>query len=381
MRVRFGVWVLIVMLSTTAHAAAQTSCAALVDSAVNTVGNNCLNLAIGQACYGFEHMEPTFADDVNDTVFGSPAHRTDTSRLQGVTTLPVNETQTAWGVAALGIADAANVGTVFLVMGDTSLQGVDDTFADFRFRTNPDETLCHTEAPSLVALRTLDNTAANLQINGETVRVSGVVTLRWQSPNSLAATVHRGQLELTSRDTQAAQAGETLSAVIDNDGNILFWSAPSPADDTERAAASPVARLYTAMGFPTEITPAGCTYTVQEGDTLYKIGRRYGQTVDEIAAANNITNPDVISAGQVLTVPCVEVENVTSNPAPAPGNTNSTDTEQATCDFTYVFESDDTLQGIASIFGTSADAIANANDFAPGQVPGIGQDILIPCAP
>ncbi len=45
------------------------------------------------------------------------------------------------------------------------------------------------------------------------------------------------------------------------------------------------------------------TYTVRTGDTLYKIARRFGTSVESLLQANNIANPDVIYAGQVLTIP------------------------------------------------------------------------------
>ena len=50
----------------------------------------------------------------------------------------------------------------------------------------------------------------------------------------------------------------------------------------------------------------GNTYTVVEGDWLSKIaGRAYGDimTFDRIAKANNISNPDLIEPGLVLTIP------------------------------------------------------------------------------
>lgn len=46
----------------------------------------------------------------------------------------------------------------------------------------------------------------------------------------------------------------------------------------------------------------GRTYVVRYGDTLSGIARRYGTTVSQLAAANGIENPDLIYAGEVLTV-------------------------------------------------------------------------------
>lgn len=45
------------------------------------------------------------------------------------------------------------------------------------------------------------------------------------------------------------------------------------------------------------------SYTVQPGDNLYRIALRYGLTVDELAAANDIRNPHRLLAGQVLVIP------------------------------------------------------------------------------
>jgi len=44
-------------------------------------------------------------------------------------------------------------------------------------------------------------------------------------------------------------------------------------------------------------------YTVKSGDSLYSIARKYGVAWESIAAANNITSPYVLSVGQHLTVP------------------------------------------------------------------------------
>lgn len=43
-------------------------------------------------------------------------------------------------------------------------------------------------------------------------------------------------------------------------------------------------------------------YRVQQGDTLYRIGQRFGQSVATLSAWNNLTNPNQIRLGQLLRV-------------------------------------------------------------------------------
>lgn len=49
--------------------------------------------------------------------------------------------------------------------------------------------------------------------------------------------------------------------------------------------------------------PSGFWYTVQRGDTLYSIARRYGVSVSTLASVNHLSNPDYIVVGQKLLIP------------------------------------------------------------------------------
>jgi peptidoglycan hydrolase-like protein with peptidoglycan-binding domain len=59
-------------------------------------------------------------------------------------------------------------------------------------------------------------------------------------------------------------------------------------------------------------------YVVQTGDTLFTIAQRFGTTVEAIVRANNLTNPDVIFVGQVLTIPTGTTPPVPVPPTPVP---------------------------------------------------------------
>jgi len=50
----------------------------------------------------------------------------------------------------------------------------------------------------------------------------------------------------------------------------------------------------------------GPTYIIQPGDTLGVVAAKFGVTVDEIIAANQIANPNILSAGQPIIIPGLE---------------------------------------------------------------------------
>ena len=49
-------------------------------------------------------------------------------------------------------------------------------------------------------------------------------------------------------------------------------------------------------------TNATVIYTVQRGDTLYAIAKKFGTTVDAIVKKNKIANPNLIYVGQKLMI-------------------------------------------------------------------------------
>ena len=78
-------------------------------------------------------------------------------------------------------------------------------------------------------------------------------------------------------------------------------------------------QTLTLPGAPTTTADTGTagTHTVQRGDTLTGIARRYGVSVTAIAAANDLSDRDVVKTGEELTIPGVEAASSAIEAAPA----------------------------------------------------------------
>lgn len=104
------------------------------------------------------------------------------------------------------------------------------------------------------------------------------------------------------------------------------------------------------------------TYVVQSGDTLSAIGARFGVAWQDIAAANNIAGPNYnIYRGQQLVIP-----GVSTTPTPA------------TPSRTHTVQSGETLYSIAVQYGTTVQAILEANNLSNPNLIYKGQVLNIP---
>lgn len=104
------------------------------------------------------------------------------------------------------------------------------------------------------------------------------------------------------------------------------------------------------------------TYTVQAGDTLYSIARRFNISVNELKAINNLTSNN-LSIGQVLIIS----EDV--NIPPTPDNA-----------IVYIVKPGDTLYRIAREYNVTVSDIIDLNNLGT-TVLTVGQQLLIPNQP
>jgi lysozyme len=96
------------------------------------------------------------------------------------------------------------------------------------------------------------------------------------------------------------QPGETLQIIASYYGTT--WRAIATANNIPNPN-----RIYVGqrlvIPWPGSVVPPASTYTVQRGDTLSGIAARFNTTWQTLAQLNNIANPRHIYPGQVLVLP------------------------------------------------------------------------------
>lgn len=213
---------------------------------------------------------------------------------------------------------------------------------------------------------------------------------------------------LIARQTQPAAGQESSS-----DG--------SPADDAVgvvQATRAPIIR---------ETIPPGedCVHEIRAGETLFQLSLAYGVTVDAIAEASDIVDPDRISVGQQVTIPQCGTTGFIPPPTSLPTATfvalaitpttvpgeleiaSNDDTRtalveqaqealldnaladplesfsaqlsgEATPSRSYTVQQNDTLFEIAATFGTTVDVLAALNNIADVDSLNAGDVLEIP---
>ena len=100
------------------------------------------------------------------------------------------------------------------------------------------------------------------------------------------------------------------------------------------------------------------TYTVQKGDTLYKIANKYNTTVENLKNLNNL-NTNILSIGQVIKIPTKDIEEIESSSY-----------------LEYIVKPGDTLYKISKDNNISIQDIINKNNLV-STILQVGQKIML----
>ncbi len=123
--------------------------------------------------------------------------------------------------------------------------------------------------------------------------------------------------------------------------------------------------VLVAFVLPTAAHAQGQIHYVQRGDTLYSIARWYGTSVTAIMNANGLSNPNFIWVGQRLVIPGGGSSGGSGGSSGSGGGS------------VHVVRWGETMYSIARRYGTSVQAIMNANGLSNPNFIYAGQRLII----
>jgi LysM repeat protein len=189
-------------------------------------------------------------------------------------------------------------------------------------------------------------------------------------------------------EEQNGSTTPTLQLITPGFSSLITPDTPTPlpmetleAGSDLNMGATPEVGGFDASGNPEEtlVSGADCTYTVESGDSLYRIAVLNDTTVDAMMDANPDLTGDapVLQPGQVLKLPdCIPGE---SSPTPTPTEEEGGSGSQAEgTQQVYIVKSGDTMGAIATRFGVTVNALMAANNLDNPNVLSIGQSLIIP---
>ena len=194
----------------------------------------------------------------------------------------------------------------------------------------------------------------NAYVNGVKTQLPGLVRRR-QAELEL---FNKGINNVTSNSgrvknadgTYTVKPGDTLGSIADEFGynyeDLAKWSNIS---DANCISVGQIIRFSA----PVTTTNSTNTYTVVSGDNLSSIAAKFNTTISNLCALNNISNPNLIYAGQVL-----KINETASN-------------------ISYTVVAGDNLSAIASKFGTTVSNLCALNNIDNPNLIYVGQVLKI----
>jgi LysM repeat protein/uncharacterized protein YraI len=386
----FGFTALLLVLAGTTVVAQTVSvdCPTVVNLALEALGNNCGELGLNLACYGYDDVDTTFVTAVEPGFFSQPSDQTELTMLSSIQTSPLNEEDGRWGIAMMHVqANVPNTApgqsVIFLLMGDAQVTNAVDPETALLPVTPVDVTLI-----ASTVVRTGPNTASN-----DVGTASAGTALRADALNR-----DRTWLRVLY-DGRAAWV--PVDRVSNNDG---LSGLPAITADTR----TPMQAFYFSTGFGTAgcaEAPSSVTVRSPENVTvnlnINGLDVTIGSTISLLSAADDQINMvvqegrlvtvsgEVVETGQTLVATTDPEGNILNLQEVRPATESELQlggvTETALLaagiqpgEIIHIVAAGETLYSIARLYDASMPAIVQRNGIADPRSIFVGQRLVIP---
>jgi LysM repeat protein len=179
-----------------------------------------------------------------------------------------------------------------------------------------------------------------------------------------AAAIWVGQCAVAYAGDHVVSKGETLSDIAVRYGTTAGALARANGLRDPNLIVAGTKLTIPSGARSSSVAASGSTHTIQAGETLWDLAKRFGTSVNALARANGISNPNLVVAGTKITVSGGGGASATASVGGA----------------THTVKAGETLSDIAARFSVSVGALARANRISNPNFVVAGTSISVPGA-
>ncbi|WP_432481841.1 LysM peptidoglycan-binding domain-containing protein [Moraxella sp. ZY200743] len=213
---------------------------------------------------------------------------------------------------------------------------------------------------------------------GQVLKVPADTTAEPTRSSQVATTKTNAKTNSTATTNYTVKAGDTLTGVANSLGvstqEIAALNDFSPTANLIRGQTIKVpAKTATASKTTDKKSAIPSKYTVKSGDSLTSVASKHGISIDELAAANNMTRTSNLILGATITIPVAgDTQKPSKSERSVRSSTPSFPTEN------YTVQAGDNLTVLANKYDISLAELAKANNLSANAQLRRGQTIKVP---
>lgn len=191
----------------------------------------------------------------------------------------------------------------------------------------------------------------------------------------------------SNQSNYTVKAGDTLTGIANSLGvsNADIAALNDFSADSGLMAGQIIKVPVSGVAVTRKLNNKPIEYTVQSGDSLTSVAAKHDISIDELAAANNLSRTSGLILGTTITIPVAgtkpqsqPTKTFESTPKTNRSNSKNSANQNAGATESYTVQSGDNLTQLAKRYGVSLPELAKLNNLANNASLRIGETIKVP---